>query len=160
MTLKVWTNVPLNLTLQHSSHTENKWQMHLCAAQIILHAHLMVGRLCNIPYVSYSLNELRKQKQNNASTEYRLFKHNSVIMYAKQTLLICFFFSFLQEIHKMMPAHTLPQNGCYFASASMWWKAIYILHTQIDNHTVCNKVQLYSNKFRLNVMTSDNYYIT
>lgn len=97
MTLKVWTNVPLNLTLQHSSHTENKWQMHLCAAQIILHAHLMVGRLCNIPYVSYSLNELRKQKQNNASTEYRLFKHNSVIMYAKQTLLICFFFLFYKR---------------------------------------------------------------
>lgn len=41
------------------------------------------------------------------------------------------YFFFFKEIHKMMmPAHALPQNGCYFASASMWQKAIYILHTR------------------------------
>lgn len=28
-----------------------------------------------------------------------------------------------------MAGHALPQNACYFASASMWQKAIYILHS-------------------------------
>lgn len=79
---------------------------------------------------------VRKLKQNNAfhgRQAFMLFKDNrdSVVLYAKQTLAIVVFFFFFKEIHKMMlPAHTPPQNGCYFASASMWQKAIYILHTQ------------------------------
>lgn len=38
--------------------------------------------------------------------------------------------NFLQDVHKTMePAQRLPQNCCYFASASVWQKAINILHT-------------------------------
>lgn len=36
----------------------------------------------------------------------------------------------LPEIHMMItPIHAIPQNCCYFASASVWEKAIKILHT-------------------------------
>lgn len=68
------------------------------------------------PYVAGSLNVVRK-----AEEPFPWNTHASVLFKVNRNK--------HQKIDKMiMPAHTLPQNGCYFASASVWQKAIYILH--------------------------------
>lgn len=78
-------------------------------------------------------------------------------MYAKQTLHT---FS-LQWVHKMMmPAHTLPQKGCCFASASVWQHTIYNLHTlQADNHTATksNYTDMYRPAVRSSQVQSQCY---
>lgn len=123
------SNVPLGSTLQQSQHPRHT-QMNdkcICVQFKSLCMHIWSSaQLCNTPCVSGSLNEVRSR--TTLSDIYVIQKYEELSSHACKTNTHAFFF--LQGIHKiMMAAHALPQNGCYFASASMWQKAIYILHT-------------------------------
>lgn len=145
----MWTNVPLSSTLQQNQNPHHTNMNDKCIWSFT--------QLYNIECVS------------GEETEQQHFPCNTAI-YAKitgthlcKTNTAIYLFIFLQEIHEMnMPAHTLPQNGCYFASVAKNLFEFCIHCANWQPHY--NKDQLYSwvqviIQFSLNIMSSDWVFI-